>query len=185
MRTNHDICVTKLKIFLKRHRGEKKKILKNSQNVIKMSQKFSNRLKKSKFLKNSQKVLKSSQMYLKNVSKMQLNSVFLPWQLRPIECNIHLERHAMYNFILLEKIKSSQKFSKKDLVSMSGPKCLCGVICDSCSVRARVRALTRVRMVCQRTLRQKTHSNAKVVAMIEHLECICESEKNTFELKHT
>ena len=77
--------MTKLKFHVNDTVVKKSKILKNSQkfskchqNVIKSSQKFSNRLKKSKFLKNSQKVLKNSQMYLKNVSKMQLNSVFPP-----------------------------------------------------------------------------------------------------------
>ena len=68
------------------------KFSKCSQNVLKMSQKFSNRLKKSKFLKISQKFSKISQKFSKkpkNVSKMQLNSTFVPYQRLKIRCHTH------------------------------------------------------------------------------------------------
>ena len=77
MLTNHDICVTKLKIFTNYTVMKKSKILKNSQNVIKMSskvlKKFSKVLKsleKIKISQNFSKILKKVSKILKCTSKI-------------------------------------------------------------------------------------------------------------------
>ena len=118
------------------------KFSKSSQNVLKMSQKFSNRLKKSKFLKISQKFSKISQKLsniLQNVSKMQLNSAFVPCQRLKIRCHTHCKDIQHTISPGLKKIKSSQKFSNRNVHARKNTFAWC-LMRIFFSVRVRVRA---------------------------------------------
>ena len=87
--------------------------------------------------------------------------------------------------------RKNQKFSKVLKKNLECPfqnqndQNVCMVSFATVVLYARECAHSRVYGCVQTNIATITHLNVEVVTMNEHLERICGSEKNTFELKHT